>query len=139
MRYRIELTTRDGARFDFGCESGQDVLAAAAEADITLPSQCRRGSCGACQANAVDGGYTMRDYSADALPAGQRGAVLLCRTVPLGDLRLTAPYDAAKVLLHPVPARAATIAALDAIAEHTLRLELQVAPDDVSGSAVEFE
>ena len=42
MSYRIEITTRDGAPFGFDCEPGQDLLAAAAQADITLPSQCRR-------------------------------------------------------------------------------------------------
>jgi len=139
MSYRIEITTRDGAPFGFDCEPGQDLLAAAAQADITLPSQCRRGSCGACQATVVDGPYEMQAHSADALPAGQRGAVLLCRTTPLGDLRVAAPYDRAKVLLQPVPVRTARIAALDAIARDTMRVELQIEPDDAFGVAAEFE
>ncbi|MBR8063699.1 2Fe-2S iron-sulfur cluster binding domain-containing protein [Burkholderia ambifaria] len=139
MSYRIEITTRDGAPFGFDCEPGQDLLAAAAQADITLPSQCRRGSCGACQATVVDGPYEMQAHSADALPAGQPGAVLLCRTTPLGDLRVAAPYDRAKVLLQPVPVRTARIAALDAIARDTMRVELQIEPDDAFGVAAEFE
>ncbi|MBR8180903.1 2Fe-2S iron-sulfur cluster binding domain-containing protein [Burkholderia ambifaria] len=139
MSYRIEITTRDGAPFGFDCEPGQDLLAAAAQADITLPSQCRRGSCGACQATVVDGPYEMQAHSADALPAGQPRAVLLCRTTPLGDLRVVAPYDRAKVLLQPVPVRTARIAALDAIARDTMRVELQIEPDDAFGVAAEFE
>ncbi|HIH2657984.1 TPA: 2Fe-2S iron-sulfur cluster binding domain-containing protein [Burkholderia cenocepacia] len=139
MIYRIEITTRDGERFAFGCEAEQDLLSAAADADITLPSQCRRGSCGACQASVVDGAYEAQPDSAGVLPAGQHGAVLLCRTTPRGDLRIAAPYDRTKVLLHPVPVRTARIAALETVAADTVRVELQVEPDDASGSAVEFE
>ncbi|WP_446901481.1 FAD-binding oxidoreductase [Burkholderia sp. YIM B11467] len=139
MTYRIEITTRDGERFGFGCDAEQDLLAAAADAGITLPSQCRRGSCGACQATVVDGAYEMQADSAGVLPVGQRGAVLLCRTTPRGDLRVAAPYDRTKVLLHPVPVRTARIATLDTIAADTMRVALQVEPDDTFGSAVEFE
>jgi len=139
MTYRIEITTRDGERFGFGCDAGQDLLSAAADADITLPSQCRRGSCGACQATVVDGAYEMPPDSAGVLPAGQRGAVLLCRTTPRGDLRVAAPYDRTKVLLHPVPVRTARIAALETVAADTMRVELQIEPDDTFGSAAEFE
>ncbi|KHK59400.1 oxidoreductase [Burkholderia sp. A9] len=139
MSYRIEITTRDGQPFGFDCEPGQNLLAAAAQADITLPSQCRRGSCGACQATVVDGPYEIQAHSAAALPAGQPGTVLLCRTTPLGDLRVAAPYDRSKVLLHPVPVRTARIAALDTIARDTMRVELQLEPDDAFGAAAEFE
>ncbi|MDR0240763.1 MAG: 2Fe-2S iron-sulfur cluster binding domain-containing protein [Burkholderia sp.] len=139
MTYRIEITTRDGERFGFGCDAGQDLLSAAADADITLPSQCRRGSCGACQATVVDGAYEMQPDHAGVLPAGRHGAVLLCRTMPRGDLHIAAPYDRTKVLLHPVPVRTARIATLETIAADTMRVELQVEPDDASGSAVEFE
>ncbi|OJA83385.1 2Fe-2S iron-sulfur cluster-binding protein [Burkholderia ubonensis] len=139
MTYQIEITTRDGQPFGFACEDGQDLLTAAAEAGITLPSQCRRGSCGACHATVAEGDYDLREHSIDALPAGQPGAILMCRTTPRSDLRVVAPYDHAKVLLQPVPVRIARIAALDTIADQTMRVELQVEPDDANGSAVEFE
>nr|WP_232456979.1 2Fe-2S iron-sulfur cluster-binding protein [Burkholderia ubonensis] len=99
MTYQIEIATRDGQPFGFACEDGQDLLTAAAEAGITLPSQCRRGSCGACHATVADGDYDLREHSIDALPAGQPGAILMCRTTPRSDLRVVAPYDHAKVLL----------------------------------------
>ncbi|MCP3714401.1 2Fe-2S iron-sulfur cluster binding domain-containing protein [Paraburkholderia sp. CNPSo 3281] len=139
MSYQIELTTRDGQAFGFACEPGQDVLSAAAAADITLPSQCRRGSCGACHATVTEGAYTLGDHSADALPSGDPQAVLLCRTRPSADLRVAAPYDRAKVLLQPVAVRTARIAALETIADDTRRLELLLDADDTSGSAAEFE
>ncbi|MGU7774859.1 2Fe-2S iron-sulfur cluster binding domain-containing protein [Burkholderia sp. MR1-5-21] len=139
MTYRIEITTRDGQPFGFACEAGQDLLTAAAQASITLPSQCRRGSCGACHANVADGDYDVQEHSPDALPAGQPGAILLCRTTPRSDMHIVAPYDYTKVLLQPVPVRVARIAALDEIAAHTVRVELHVEPDDENGTAVEFE
>jgi len=139
MSYQIEITTRDGQQYGFACEAGQDVLAAAAAASITLPSQCRRGSCGACHATVSDGDYELHEHGPDVLPAGQPGAVLLCRTTPCSDLRVAVPYDHTKVLLQPVPARSTRIVALDPVADDTLRVELQVEPDDAYGSAVEFE
>jgi NAD(P)H-flavin reductase/ferredoxin len=139
MSYQIELITRDGQAFGFACEPGQDVLAAAAAADITLPSQCRRGSCGACHATVTEGAYTLGEHSPDALPPGNAHAVLLCRTTPSADLRVVAPYDHTKVLLQPVAVRSARIAALETIADDTRRLELILEPDDANGCAAEFE
>ncbi len=139
MSYQIEITTRDGQQFDFACAAGQDLLSAAAEAAITLPSQCRRGSCGACHATVSDGDYALGTHNPDALPAGEPGAILLCCTTPRGDLRVAAPYDRTKVLLQPVPVRSARIAALEPIADDTLRVELRIDPDDALGTAVEFE
>ena len=139
MSYQIELITRDGQAFGFACAPGQDVLSAAAAADITLPSQCKRGSCGACHATVTEGAYTLGDHSADALPSGDPRAVLLCRTTPAADLRVAAPYDHSKVLLQPVAVRSARIVALETIADETRRLELQLEADDANGSAAEFE
>ncbi|CAB3784773.1 Methane monooxygenase component C [Paraburkholderia caffeinitolerans] len=139
MSHRIEITTRDGQAFAFACEPEQDVLGAAAAAQITLPSQCRRGSCGACHASVAEGEYTLGAHSADALPSGDPHAVLLCCTTPRSDLRIAAPYDGTKVLLQPVAVRRARIAALETLADDTLRLELRLEPDDAHGSAAEFE
>lgn len=139
MSYQIEITTRDGQQFDFACEDGQDLLTAAFAASITLPSQCRRGSCGACHARVSQGEYDLLEHSPDALPADQPGAILLCRTTPRGNLRVAAPYDHTKVLLQPVPERAARIVVIEPIADDTVRLELCIEPDDESGGAVEFE
>ncbi|MFX1684715.1 2Fe-2S iron-sulfur cluster binding domain-containing protein [Paraburkholderia sp. A1BS-2L] len=139
MSYRIEITTRDGQAFAFACEPEQDVLAAAAAAQITLPSQCRRGSCGACHASVAEGDYTLGAHSVDALPPADPRAVLLCCTTPRSDLSIAAPYDGTKVLLQPVAVRGARIAALETLADDTLRLELRLQPDDAHGSAAEFE
>lgn len=139
MSYRIELMTRDGEAFGFACEPGQDVLAAAAAADIRLPSQCGRGSCGACHASVTEGEFTLGEHSAEALSPGDRHAVLLCRTMPSSDLRIAAPYDRSKVLLQPVAVRRARIVALETVAHDTRRLELLLDADEANGCAAEFE
>jgi ferredoxin-NADP reductase/ferredoxin len=139
MNCRIEITTRDGAQFDFACEPGQDVLTAAAAATITLPSQCRQGSCGACHATVSAGDYDLGVHSPDALPAGEPGATLLCRTVPRGDIRVSLPYDSTKVLFQPVSVRNTQITALETIAQNTVRVELAIDPNDPLGCAAEFE
>jgi len=139
MNCRIEITTRDGAQYDFACEPGQDLLTAAAAATITLPSQCRQGSCGACHATVSAGDYDLGAHSPDALPAGEPGATLLCRTMPRSDMRVLVPYDSTKVLLQPVPVRSARITALETIARNTVRVALRIDEDDALGSAVEFE
>ncbi|MDE1142418.1 2Fe-2S iron-sulfur cluster binding domain-containing protein [Paraburkholderia tropica] len=139
MNHRIEILTRDGAALSFECAPQQDVLAAAAAAQLTLPSQCKRGSCGACHASVAEGDYTLGEHAADALPAGDPRAVLLCRTTPRSDLRIVAPYDSAKVLRQPVAVRRARVVSLDTLTEDTRRLELQLDADDLNGSAAEFE
>ncbi|MBN3754874.1 2Fe-2S iron-sulfur cluster binding domain-containing protein [Paraburkholderia sp. Tr-20389] len=138
MTYHIELTTRDNGHFSFDCAPDQDLLTAAANASLTLPSQCRKGSCGACSATVTHGRYEAKEHNADVLPAGE-GAVLMCSTTPRSDLRIALPYDEARVLLHSVPRRSTSIVALETIARNTLRLELQIEPDADGGCAAEFE
>ncbi|SAL42814.1 oxidoreductase FAD/NAD(P)-binding subunit [Caballeronia arvi] len=139
MTFRIDLTTRDAQRLSFDCASDQDLLTAAAAADIVLPSQCRKGSCGACHATVTHGDFRMGDHSAEALSRDQAGAMLMCRTTPCSDLHVSLPYDHTKVLRQPVPRRVATIVGLDTIARNTVRLTLDIPPTVEGGCAAEFE
>jgi len=139
MTFHIQLTTRDNQPLSFDCAPDQDLLAAAAEVNITLPSQCHKGSCGACHATVTAGDYRLQAHNPDALPADQPSAILMCRTTPCSDLRVALPYDHTKVLLRSIPRRVATIAALETIAQNTVRLELRLAPDEDGGCAAEFE
>lgn len=137
--HRIQLTTRDGEQLRFDCGSEQNLLDAAAAAKITLPSQCRQGSCGACHASVQQGDYQLGEHRSGALPAGDGHAVLLCRTTPRSDLSVTLPYEHAKIQFHAVPTRSAEIVAVEPVAENTARLELRLDPDADGGSAAEFE
>lgn len=139
--HAIELTTRDGAQLRFDCGPDQTLLDAAAQAAILLPAQCRQGSCGACYAEATDGDFTLADHSSSALPAGavEQGGTLLCRTFPRSDLCISLPFDQDRIGSGAVPVRQAEIVALDTIAAATVRLVLQLLPDEELGSMAEFE
>lgn len=138
MTFHIELSTRDGQPLSFDCTSEQNLLEAAAAANIILPAQCRQGSCGACQASVTAGNYVLGPHNADALAHGH-GAILMCRTTAQSDLRVTLPFDSSKILFHAVPRRIAEIIAIDTVAENTVRLELRLQTDADCGSAAEFE
>lgn len=139
MTYRIELITRDGQPLAFDCAPEQNLIEAAEAAQITLPSQCRQGSCGACHASVTAGPYTLGAHNPAALPAGSQGGTLMCRTTAQGNLSLALPYDYSRILFQAIPRRSAHITAITLVAENTVRLELQLAPSDEHGSAAQFE
>lgn len=139
MTFHIELTTRDNQQLQFDCEPEQTLIDAADAAHITLPSQCRQGSCGACHANVKSGEYHLGEHSLDALPANGSNGILMCCTTPWSDLRIDLPYDHSKVLFHAIPRRSAEIIGFEPIAENTVRLQLRLDTDADGGCAAEFE
>src|SRR5579862_1368308 len=126
MTFHIQLTTRDSQQLSFDCAPDQDLITAASEVDITLPSQCRQGSCGACHASVSSGDYALGRHNSDALPAHPANGILMCRTTPRSDLRIDLPYDHTKIQFQPVPRRATEIVALEPVADNTVRLELRL-------------
>lgn len=138
--HQITLTTRDGQTLSFACADGSDVVSAGEQAAIVLPSLCKDGGCGACLAHCAEGEYTLGKYDSGVLSeqAAARRDVLLCRTYPAGDLRITAPYDHAHIHFGKQGMRQAVISALEPVAERTVRLQLSWL-DDQDGKAVEFE
>ncbi len=139
--HTIELTTRDGGQLRFECADDQDLLKAAANAHIVLPSQCGQGNCGACYADVTHGDFTLGKHNAAALPVGEaeKGGTLLCCTFPHSDLQVSLPFDHDRILLGEIQIRNAEIAAVDSVGENTLRLELCLTPNEDSGSGAEFE
>jgi ferredoxin-NADP reductase/ferredoxin len=138
--HQITLTTRDGHELEFTCPDGGDVISAGEAASILLPSLCKDGGCGSCLGHCAEGDYTLGSHNAGVLSeeAAARRDVLLCRTYPQSDLRITAPYDYAHIQFGRQDARRAVITGLDAIAERTVRLRLSW-QDEEGGKAVEFE
>lgn len=137
--HAIEIMTQDGRTLRFDCSEEQTLLDAAAGAQLRLPSQCRAGNCGACQAHVTRGVYLLGEHNPAVLPAGE-GGVLLCRTRPRGDLSVALPCDAARIGQGEVARRDAEIAALEPLAETTVRLLLRLKPDaDGNGAVAEFE
>jgi ferredoxin-NADP reductase/ferredoxin len=139
--HAISLATRDGRTFQFSAGEEQDLLGAAADAGMLLPSLCRDGGCGACTCTVAEGDFRLGDYNPAALPAAarERGEVLLCRTYAEGDLSLRAPYGSEQVRFENAASRPADIAELDTVAENTVRLLLRLCPDPEGGTALEFE
>jgi len=137
----ITLTTRDGQQVRFTCETEQNLLAAAEQEGIVLPSLCRDGGCGACLCSSIEGDYHLDSYNPQALPpdAAERGDLLLCRTHPQSDLSLEAPYDFDRIRFEALASRPAEIIDLAPIAERTVRLMLRLQPDTSGGQAAEFE
>jgi ferredoxin-NADP reductase/ferredoxin len=138
--HRITLTTRDGHELVFTCADGGDVVSAGEAASILLPSLCRDGGCGACLGHCAEGDYTLGSHNAGVLSeeAAARRDVLLCRTYPQSDLRITAPYDYAHIQFGRHKSRQAVITGLETVAERTVRLRLSW-QDGEDGMAVEFE
>lgn len=139
--YHIELITRDNQPLSFECAEDQNLIEAAEAAQITLPAQCRQGSCGACHASVTAGTYTLGAHNPAALPAGSKnhGSTLMCRTTAQGNLSLSLPYDYSRILFQAIPRRNAHITAITPVAENTVRLELQLEASDEHGSAAQFE
>ncbi|HYE37159.1 2Fe-2S iron-sulfur cluster binding domain-containing protein [Methylocaldum sp.] len=139
--HAITLTTRDGQQVHFTCETEQNLLVAAEQEGIVLPSLCRDGGCGACLCICVEGDYRLGSYNPQALPpdAAARGDLLLCRAHPQSDLSLEAPYDFDRIRFEVLAGRAAEIIDLMPIAERTIRLMLRLQPDSSGGQAAEFE
>ncbi len=134
----ITLTTHDAQTLTFNAQDSQDVISAAIECGITLPSLCRDGGCGACLAHCESGDYQLGNCNESMLPQElrQQRQVLLCRTYPRSALQLNAPYDYAHIQFGGQVGKTATITQLEKIANRTLRLELTLTDED---KAVEFE
>jgi ferredoxin-NADP reductase/ferredoxin len=141
MSYAITLTTLDNQRIDFACEPEQTVQDAAEAAGFFLPALCKAGSCGSCLGRCTKGDYRLDSYSPSLLPdnAREHGDLLLCRTYPNSDLQLTAPYNASQIQESHQAPREAEIISIELIAGRTIRLVLQLVPDQKHGVVFEFE
>ncbi|CAH2602235.1 Methane monooxygenase component C [Rhodovastum atsumiense] len=139
-QHQVDLLTRDGQSVRFDCAEDETLLDGAARASIFLPSVCRNGSCGACRVTRTGGEAVLDSCSDEALPtaARARGEVLLCRTRPLGDLALAAPFDHAAIQFEPVPVRNATVLACEDVGGATRRLLLGLEDDPAFGRAATF-
>lgn len=139
--YQIKLNTSDGETLSFACEAGQDLVSAAEKENIYLAAQCHSGACGACIAHHERGEYRLGKCSSDALTEQDRAKnqVLLCRTYPDSDLTMTLPYAYSVVRFEKTPQREAEIIAKTYLTEDTVKLELQLVPDDDDNLSLDFE
>lgn len=139
-RYPVRVRTADGVTLAIEVPDGSTVVEAAADAGFVLPSQCGQGTCGSCHATAR-GAYRLGDHSPAALPPDQEaaGGVLLCRTYPLGAVDVTVSYPRSRIVDGGIGRREGTLVAVTEVARDTVRLKVQLDPDDVTGAGVEFD
>ena len=139
--YQIKLKTNDGETLSFSCAAEEDLVSAAEKENIFLAAQCQAGACGACIAHHEAGDYHLGDYSTDALTEHDRSQdqVLLCRTYPESDLTMTLPYAYSVVRFEKTPEREAEIVAKTYLTDDTVKLDLQLLPDEDDSLALDFE
>ncbi|NOQ36928.1 MAG: 2Fe-2S iron-sulfur cluster binding domain-containing protein [Methylococcaceae bacterium] len=141
MSYSITLSTLDDQKIQFNCDAEQSVQDAAEAVGFFPPAICKMGGCGSCLAVCDSGDYQLKSYSQGMLPdnAEEMGDILLCRTYPKSDLIIHAPYNADKIQSRQPLAREAEVVKAEILAERTVRLVLQLLPDEEQGLAFEFE
>jgi len=111
----------------FRVEDGETVLAAALRQGVHLPYGCRTGSCGTCRAHLTQGQSHYPDGPPLALTALEMraGEALLCRAVPLTDLRVEAQEITAMANLR-VKAMPCRVARLDKLAHDVMGVYLRL-------------
>lgn len=140
MSCQVRMVTTDGDVRTVQALQGQSVVEAAKDADIILPSLCGKGTCGTCIAQVSAGDYTMRPFEADALGANApEASALLCCVEPTSDLDVNLPFESAKLIDQAPLERTATIASIEHLRQHIVKLTLQLDEHEVNGSAAEFE
>lgn len=110
------------AGLDYTVSSGTDLLTAAAEAGIAVPSACRNGVCELCEARLLAGGAT-NTRNQQMITMGER--LMLCRAEALTDLELeiTAVMGAGQ---NPPKLFQAKVVEVRSISHDVYRVELKV-------------
>lgn len=86
--YRVEII---GTGTRYACAAGQDLLCAMEQQGVRgIPVGCRRGGCGACKVQIVEGRYDSLKMSAAQVGEQDKAAgyALACRVLPRSDIRL---------------------------------------------------
>ena len=122
-----KTVTLEPSNKSFRVEDGETVLAAALRQGVHLPYGCRTGSCGTCRAHLAEGQSHYPNGPPLALTALEMraGEALLCRAVPLTDLRVEAQEITAMANLR-VKAIPCRVARLDKLAHDVMGLYLRL-------------
>ena len=87
MAFRVTLERPEGA-FAITCGEKEYVWNAAARSGIVLPAICHQGQCLTCAGILIDGKVDQSGAMAYFPEDQVAGFVLLCRALPLTDLRI---------------------------------------------------
>lgn len=136
--HTVHLTTRDHKEISFDCGEDEHLIEAAAKVNITLPSSCLEGNCGACHGHCKSGDYDLKSHREDALPH-EDGGILMCRTFPKSDLTIEVPSDLAHITSGPVAERDCEIVDITDLGGQVRKLVLRILPDADGGLGDPFE
>ncbi len=129
MSLRLRLAFEDGTEREIVGQPWQTVFQSAQAQGIELATDCREGACATCKARCTEGEYDAGDASPEALTAEEEaaGLVLTCQMRPFGDCALRFPYPFS--LTGGAVSTQAMLAALERVAEDTVRFELALDED----------
>lgn len=124
----VTLLFSDGIARRLDVAPGTPLVTAAADAGLTLLTDCSNGQCGTCTGRLCSGSVEMGDYDRAVLPDEDRedGAILPCVAKAIGPCVVELPYQFAEASAEEPPPLAGRIAALEPVAEETMRLEIDV-------------
>jgi ferredoxin-NADP reductase/ferredoxin len=138
--YDVVLATQDGEESALRCDSRTTILAAAEQAGLVLKSACRSGGCGACSAVLADGRVDMADHDPDVVETPEAdGGILLCRSFPRDDCRISLPYDRGQIVTGAPTHHQARITALDPVADGVMRVRLALMAGPDESASADFE
>ena len=125
MTYNIALNFEDGVTRFIGCRPGETVVDAAYRQSISIPMDCREGSCATCKCRVESGRYALGEYIEEALSQQEAssGFVLTCQMRPETDCVVLVPTasSACAMELDEYPTQ---IQALRQLSESTFELVL---------------
>lgn len=131
----VTLLFSDGVARRLDAVCGTSVVDAAANAGLTLLTDCGNGRCGACTARLVSGAIELGDYDRAVLPDQDRegGAILTCMSRVTGPCVVELPYVSSEAIAEQPPPAVGHVVAIENVAAAIVRLEVSV------DAALEFE
>jgi len=141
--YPVTLIFADGVARSFDAPAGENLVDAAKRAGYTLLVDCCEGHCGTCMGTVLAGGVELGHYDPYTLVDEDReaGTILPCASTITRSCVVELPYDFSECMAAEAEPQGGRIAALEQVAQETLRLEVDVdAPlDFLPGQYVHLE
>ncbi|SCX69053.1 NAD(P)H-flavin reductase [Variovorax sp. EL159] len=112
----------DGPRFPLG--NAGSILDSALAEGVAVPFSCKRGECGSCRAQVLEGSFEQIAPPSEAAYQVADGELLMCQCRATTDLRLH--FSHWRTPARPAARYAAKIVSLDAVAPTVTRLRVEI-------------
>jgi 3-phenylpropionate/trans-cinnamate dioxygenase ferredoxin reductase subunit len=124
----VTLLFSDGATRKLDLHQGDNIVRAAAQAGLSLLTDCANGQCGTCTASLVSGAVEMDEYDPAVLPDEDRkcGAILACVSRATAPCVVELPYDISEATAEEAPPIEGRITCIEQVADETMRLEVEI-------------